>query len=152
MWALTAAHTRTPATSYPHVTFNASFSQDRGKEKQGREKEGEEDEAEEPDRRGRRRWVGLMEEEGELKEEGGMVKEEVLGWGWGTEGKAAPCTFKPHPHPSKEGSTPDRAPRGTALGGAIPGHQLLGSLDKGFLSCPSVSPPGTEETGLEATF
>lgn len=39
-----------------------------------------------------------------------------------------------------------------ALGGAVPGHQLLRSLDKGFLSCLSVSPPGTEETGLEATF
>lgn len=55
-------------------------------------------------------WVGLREEEGELKEEGGMVKEEVLEWGWGTEDKAAPWTSKPHLHPSKEGSTPAGLP------------------------------------------
>lgn len=70
----------------------------------------------------------------------------------GRRGQSSTLDLQTTPPPFKGRVHSSRAPRGMALGGAVPGHQLLGSLDKGFLSCPSMSPPRTEETGLEATF
>lgn len=57
--------------------------------------EGKEEE-EEPDKKGRRRWVGLAEEK-------------VLQWGGAWRTSHTHLTFKPHTCPSKQGSTPHTA-------------------------------------------
>lgn len=112
-----------------------------GEGETGRKKKEKEDEVEEPDRRKRGRRVELMEEEEELKEEGGMA-------GAGAQRTSSTLDLQATPPPPFKGRVHSRqGSQENGIGSAVPNHQFLGGLDKGFLSCPSVSPPGIEEIG-----
>lgn len=124
LWALNATHTRTAATGYPQITFSASFSRDRGEET-----------------RGRGRGVGLMEEEG------GMLKGEVLQWAGAHRTKQSTLDLQATPLPFKTRVQPRQGAPGNCTGQCYSSHQHMRGLDKGFLSCPSVSPAATEEIG-----
>lgn len=123
----------------PQITFNATFSQD------GDGGGGEMESGEAGEGRGRKmKQKSLTKEEGDGERPGG---------GRGPEARLKQRTrqstfdFQAITPPFKARFHSRQGAQGMALGSAVPGHQLLGGLIKGFLSCPSVSPSGSEEIG-----
>lgn len=104
-----------------------------GRRSGGREREGE-DEAEKPDKGGRGCRAAWWRERCWSEAEAQRTRQRTLDL------RATPPPFKARLHSRQDA-------QGMALGNAVPGHQLPGGLVKGFLSCPSVSPSGSEEIG-----